>query len=537
MKADVTLRKRYLPVLYCILAACGGFCTVPAQAHQGFPANTSVAWDQPEDSESAAIATAMDDGLGATAADSISAGKSVRALLATGGELELDGAIQMDYTLSLDSIWVELGENIAFNIELENAWPLQGFDLLIYYDPSAFWTAGVTPSGTRAADFEYFDYQYDEGGAPGHLRIRGLRSYNTANPSFLQPGSGPIARLLLRVVDDADFAGIWIPFRFLLSGGVGGPENTLTDVSGATVERAQIEFKDGWVIIAPLGPTILGDINLNGVGIEISDYVYFTNYFMDPYHYPLNAQQRAASDLNQDHIPATIADLVTLINMIVRGQHYQATVGGAPISAKVQAIRTDEAVEFSYDSDFDLGGVLVVLRSDDDALLDGIQLTDNRMSYVAARDGEDLRIFLYSLDGEVLRAGQRRFMRISGMDEFDLVSVDGSSADGRTAAISFSTGGSMLPDGFDLQQNYPNPFNPDTRIGFSLRTASWVTLEVIDLLGRKVQVLADGDFSAGEHEVTWDGRNRRGELVASGVYFYRIQVDGRSLTRKMMLMK
>jgi flagellar hook assembly protein FlgD len=64
-----------------------------------------------------------------------------------------------------------------------------------------------------------------------------------------------------------------------------------------------------------------------------------------------------------------------------------------------------------------------------------------------------------------------------------------------------------------------------------------VRLTVYNILGESIATLVDGDFSAGSHSVTWDGRSSQGSEVASGVYFYRLESGGQSLTRKMMLVK
>ncbi len=89
-----------------------------------------------------------------------------------------------------------------------------------------------------------------------------------------------------------------------------------------------------------------------------------------------------------------------------------------------------------------------------------------------------------------------------------------------------------VPGSFVLNQNYPNPFNPATDISFALPAASHVMLEVFNITGQRVAVLADGVFGAGEHTFTWDGSN-----VASGVYLYRIKTDNEMVTKKMVLMK
>ena len=88
-----------------------------------------------------------------------------------------------------------------------------------------------------------------------------------------------------------------------------------------------------------------------------------------------------------------------------------------------------------------------------------------------------------------------------------------------------------------LSQNYPNPFNPSTTISFSLRAKGTVSLSVYDVAGRLVHVLIDGVAEAGPHKVNWDGRDKDGLTVASGVYFYRLQAGEFTETRKMVLLR
>jgi hypothetical protein len=89
-----------------------------------------------------------------------------------------------------------------------------------------------------------------------------------------------------------------------------------------------------------------------------------------------------------------------------------------------------------------------------------------------------------------------------------------------------------------LTQNYPNPFNPTTEIAFSLSENAKVSLRVYNVRGQLVTTLVDGVHTAGVlHKVTWDGRNRAGESVASGVYFYKLVTKNFAQTRKMVLLK
>jgi hypothetical protein len=102
-------------------------------------------------------------------------------------------------------------------------------------------------------------------------------------------------------------------------------------------------------------------------------------------------------------------------------------------------------------------------------------------------------------------------------------------------------GEQTTPEEYQLHQNYPNPFNPTTSINFDLPEESRVTLNVFDILGREVIILAEGHFPAGRASVTWDARNRHGIPVTSGVYFCMLKAQGESFPyvqiRKMLLLK
>ncbi len=88
-----------------------------------------------------------------------------------------------------------------------------------------------------------------------------------------------------------------------------------------------------------------------------------------------------------------------------------------------------------------------------------------------------------------------------------------------------------------LEPNSPNPFNPTTTIRFSLAESGPVELRVFNVRGELVRTLASGNLSAGVHALEWDGRDDRGNLIASGVYFYRLSAADFAQTRKMLLLK
>ena len=110
------------------------------------------------------------------------------------------------------------------------------------------------------------------------------------------------------------------------------------------------------------------------------------------------------------------------------------------------------------------------------------------------------------------------------------------SADGQvwTKDITVSIG---APKDYKLYNNFPNPFNPSTKIAFELPKASHVSLIIYDVLGREVAEIANQDYPAGYNVVTWNGLNRNGEEVSSGVYFYRISTEKWSKVVKMLSLK
>lgn len=92
---------------------------------------------------------------------------------------------------------------------------------------------------------------------------------------------------------------------------------------------------------------------------------------------------------------------------------------------------------------------------------------------------------------------------------------------------------SSIPDRFSLHQNYPNPFNPQTTISYSLPRAGVVTLTVYNLIGRKITTLVNNERkAAGSHTVLFDAAG-----LPSGVYFYRLQTENYTETKRMALIK
>ncbi|MFZ4589748.1 MAG: T9SS type A sorting domain-containing protein, partial [Ignavibacteria bacterium] len=90
-----------------------------------------------------------------------------------------------------------------------------------------------------------------------------------------------------------------------------------------------------------------------------------------------------------------------------------------------------------------------------------------------------------------------------------------------------------VPEKYDLLQNYPNPFNPETNIRFALPEKSFVTVKVYNVLGQLVETLINNErLDVGLHQTSFNG-NR----FASGIYFYTIQTEKFTQTKRMVLLK
>jgi len=94
-----------------------------------------------------------------------------------------------------------------------------------------------------------------------------------------------------------------------------------------------------------------------------------------------------------------------------------------------------------------------------------------------------------------------------------------------------------IPSEFELSQNYPNPFNPDTEIRFNLPKASFITLEVYNSLGQQIRTLVSQQLNFGQYAINWNGRNEFGEMMNSGIYYYRIKTKQFSEIKRMILLK
>jgi len=96
----------------------------------------------------------------------------------------------------------------------------------------------------------------------------------------------------------------------------------------------------------------------------------------------------------------------------------------------------------------------------------------------------------------------------------------------------------QVPDVYALHQNYPNPFNPTTTLKYDLPENAVVTLTIYDVMGREIISLVKNSYrEAGYHRVIWNGLDKYGKQLGSGMYFYMIRTSSFTKTKKMIMLK
>jgi len=104
--------------------------------------------------------------------------------------------------------------------------------------------------------------------------------------------------------------------------------------------------------------------------------------------------------------------------------------------------------------------------------------------------------------------------------------------------IYVSCNNNQINDSFFKISNYPNPFNPSTTIKYSIQNDSNVKLTIFNVKGQKIKTLVQNEFPKGNHSVIWNGNDELGKPVSSGVYYYQLNINGRTeFVNKCLLLK
>ncbi|UCD94540.1 MAG: T9SS type A sorting domain-containing protein [Candidatus Zixiibacteriota bacterium] len=474
-----------------------------------------------------------------------------------------------------------------------------GFNFLLGYDPSALTPTSVTP-GQLLEDcgWEYFTFRLGaqgncgDGCPSGLLRIIALADMNDGgnHPVCFGPPDKDryeLAVITFFVTSNYNYSGQFVPIWFFWDD---CGDNSVSSVNGDTLyidraiydymgnliwdedddyqfpEEARIPnvgapdyclnsdpdkpsavryvvFENGGIRIIHLDSIdARGDVNLNGVPNEIADVVVFTEYFIyNVAAFTINpAGQIAATDVNADGIPLTVADLTYLIRIIIGDAMPYWKMTPASQTAEVNLSVDRSAVEVLVNHDKDIGGAYFVFEYSDCQL--GEPKLINSASGMKLEYGNEngtMKVLIYSMNpGKSISPGKGGILAIPifGNGSVRLTESQLSDYYGNILTVGTSSG-QILPDHFVLHQNYPNPFNASTRILFELPEATYVLLGVFNSMGQNVKTLVNKHLDAGVHEIQWDGTDQAGNEVATGIYFIRLESGDFIQTRKMMLLR
>jgi hypothetical protein len=478
-----------------------------------------------------------------------------------------------DVNGNTDKVCVLNGEIADVYVNLSPGPELGGFDILLAYDKTGL-TFVAGPHSPERMDgligWEYFTYRTSansncsEPCPSGLLRLIAIADLD--NGPLNHPSDfnlvGNFIRLQFLVSSDRNLIGQCLPISFYWldcgDNGLASKDGNIlyvpfgTDVE-ACMEHAKdtcaflavVHLDDGAICVCePIDDR--GDINQNGIANEVADAVLFSNVFIYGVEetFPIEARRAAqilATDINDDGIVLTVADLVYLIRIITGdAQPFPANPKLTPYQGQANAIVNVGAdrVSVTTSSSVDLGGAVFTFRYSGLTVGD-VVLSDaaSQMVVKSRADRGELRVLVapaMNVKGARVNAGINEILSIptSGQGTIELTNVEMSDAQGALLSTSFSK---SVPAEYALLQNYPNPFNAGTVIQFSLKEGTDWKLNVYNITGQMIRSFSGN--GQGQVQVAWDGSDNAGSAIASGVYFYRLDTKSFTATKKMTLLK
>ncbi len=451
------------------------------------------------------------------------------------------------------------------------SYEMAGFDFLVQYDASALNITGASEGGMFTGNaWEYFTYRFGPNGncgsgcPTGKFRMVALAEYNNGmvHPSGftnVSGGSDELAVMHFQVSNDrtlecnqTNINFCWYDCgdnaissvsgdslfisRYIYSAdtannfGDGGAASIAADGTFPTQLGApivcetsggpdkpepirKIDFQNGAVfIVCADSIDARGDINLNGLSNEIADATMYTNYFtsgLSAFGTHIEGSI-AASEVNGDGVPLSVADLVYLVRVIVGDAlPLPKLTHGTP----AQFITRGDVIS----SDVELGAAVFVFEGNANVALRAA----NMKMETGIIDGNTHAI-VYSLEGNTIAAGE-----VISSDAA-LISIEASDVFG---ALLSPNDMIVRPTAFAVYQNYPNPFNPNTKIKFDMAEAGQYSVSIYNVAGQKVKEFTG---QGGNETVILDWN---ASAVASGIYFMKVDVAGLTATKKMVLLK
>ena len=307
---------------------------------------------------------------------------------------------------------------------------------------------------------------------------------------------------------------------------------------------------------------MFGDVNLDK-HIDVADLVNIVGYIIG--NYSLAKRNYETANVVPDSL-VNVVDLIGILNLIfgwpINPSPGPSSQSGdfATVGFELDDLEAGQMTKLSVQGEFpeDVAGIQFQIDYDPDAVVfKNPELPDATRSFRLVYKDDwhgRIKVLLYSerpWDSKTLiPAGAADIIQIPMIAQQNINADDDSKiritrtylSNGSAGEIPTKGNNVLLPTTFTLHQNYPNPFNPVTRIDFDIGTGDdaatkHVRLNIFNILGRRVQTLIDDDLMSGSHSVIWDATDEHGHGVATGIYLYRLEVEGEHQTKKMLLLK
>jgi hypothetical protein len=430
--------------------------------------------------------------------------------------------------------------------------PTIGVNMLMTYDPSLINPYVVAPN----MFFQRFNTDLS---IPGRIYLNLLT--DLPPPPYVPPlmGDTTFAWIQCSITSDDLGYDLLTHVEFYEDPSTPYPDNSLLLEDGTWITPPQLLLQPADIlIIHPL----YGDINLNEYPYEIGDAVVFLNYFMGQTEF--NRRQYANSDCNRDGIQASIADLVYLLAVVsgdtslvqppiefLESMVYTGNSGRRNQSSK--SVDNTRRYDIVLEEETSVAGFYFVLDYDDAAIMPVDAVAgDGAMEVAWNASSGKLRIAVFDWNGgeSSLNAGDPLISVFYSGDVayedavFDVSRSEFSDICGRSAECRYRV---ELSANIDPTSEfratsisvscYPNPFNSSVTVGYGIPFDGQYDIAIYDILGREVRSLGDGFFRAGPGRITWDGKDRFRNPVASGVYFVRLQGPESSASTKVFMLK
>ena len=300
---------------------------------------------------------------------------------------------------------------------------------------------------------------------------------------------------------------------------------------GAELGDTLLTFE--WVVSDTSQLLPVGDANDDN-RINLADF----GILVDHFNTTVAADRDAArADFNGDSTVG-LDDFMLLAENFGRVGMERTSLDAAKPAAVHALVSVDERGALRLDYPEDITGLSLLLSECDAASLSLVQSPWRRGAgqMQAWNEGDNTRLLVaHPSSQQALEAVRQLWVLPVGTQ---LVEGHILRADGTLVRLQLDQSPSPPPVSA-LLPNYPNPFNPETSIPITIGVGegAWVDVAIYNGLGQKMRTLYAGTLQPGKHVLQWDGRDDRGGKAATGTYFYRLKVEGKTQVRRLLLLR